>query len=305
MGVCIVCVDASKNTGRPQNAKPFGVVKHIIAVSMKDSAGVPNAIFCSDTLDEAYFTGKINETDLSKRFYPIMDVENVESPRADNVFNEYNSGKKVLVSKGVRSFTGVLPDTTSQYAAQIDNVGSCGAVGLFLIDECGNIRGNAGKADELRPLKVSRGAWAALLAWATDATEQNTVLTFDFDKSEFDKDLGNITDGSITADLGGLEGLLDVVIENLSSDAANDTVSFDAKTIYGDICDEENIIGLLTANLGITIEGTPATITDVAEGTTSPRYVVTVSDDIIAAEEIILTITKLGLETSTATVDAV
>jgi len=304
MGVCIVCTDSSKNTGRPVNAKPFGTLRHILAVSFKDSTGAINAILAGDDLNPAYFTDKINELDLTKRFLPIMDIESVEAPRAENTFNEYPSGKKVLVRKGIRSFSSMLPETTSQYAAQIDSVGSCGATGVFLIDECGNIRGNAGTVGELRPLKISDGTWVALLAWATDVTEQNTALTFDFDKSEFDIDLGNITDGSITADLDSLEGLLDIEITNLTSSAAADTLSFDVETIYGDTFDHEGVGGLVAADIAVTVNGgTPGTITDVAEGTNG-AYVVTVSED-IAAGAVTVTVTKDGLTVATAAGTAV
>ena len=60
MGLCIVCTDSSKNTGRPKKAKPFGVVKHIIAVATKDNNVNVNKILCSDTLNQAYLDGKIN-----------------------------------------------------------------------------------------------------------------------------------------------------------------------------------------------------------------------------------------------------
>jgi len=295
MGFCIVCNTASKNTGQPRNAKPFQVPVMMLVVPLKADDGTEFEFDCATTFDQTFWDGLINEADASKRPVPIRDVEAFDAPRADNIVEEFPSGRKTLVSEGVRSYAMTLPEVTSQYSGQVAAAGECGTNGVFFVDGCGNIRGNGRVAGKLKPIRISRNTWSSILMWATDTTGQNTGLTFDADTLELDKDLAYITNGSYTADVLASEGLLDVTLANAVCTASDDTIVLDAETIYGDQCDLEGIPGLVLADFTITANALPAVIFSVTEGTNG-NYSIALTTDVLVGEVVTVDVTKDGLD---------
>lgn len=297
MPVCIICNDSSKNTGRPKDAKPFGVVQQLFAVAIKADDGTENVILSGDTFDQTFLDGKINEPDPSKRYFPINDLENWDgAPRAETGFETFNSGNKSRLSDGVKSATALVPQTVSQYFGQLKKLGECNEIGLFMVDGCENFRGNGRVVGELKPIRVARNTWDLILAWAIDASNaQNTMIAFDFDKLEKDEDLAHIPKSSITADLTIAEGLRDVTFENAVLTASDDTLIVDLKSIYGNPFDEEGIKGIELADLTMTVAGGAAVILSVTEGTNG-NYVIVLTTDVILSDTFTITGSKDGLE---------
>lgn len=295
--VCIICNDSSKNTGRPKDAKPFGVVQQIFAVSIKADDGTENVILEADTFDPAFLTAKLNDPDPSKRYFPINDIENWDgAPRAETGFETFQSGNKSKLSDGVKSALALVPQTVSQYFGQLKKLGECNLIGFFMVDGCENFRGNGRVSGELKPIRAARNTWDLILAWAVDASNaQNTMIAFDFDKLEKDEDLAHIPKSSITADLTTAEGLIDVTFENAVLTASDDTLIVDLKSIYGNPFDEEGIKGIVLADLTMTVNGSPAVILSVTEGTNG-NYTIVLTTDVIDADDFTITGSKDGLE---------
>jgi len=297
MPVCIICNDSSKNTGRPKDAKPFGVVQQLFAVAIKADDESENKILAADTFDQTFLDAKINDTDSSKRYFPINELENWDgAPRAETGFETFNSGNKSRLSDGVKSATALVPQTVAQYFGQLKKLGECNEIGLFMVDGCENFRGNGRVSGELKPIRVARNTWDLILAWAIDASNaQNTMIAFDFDKLEKDEDLAHIPKSSITADLTTAEGLRDVTFENAVLTASDDTLIVDLKSIFGDPFDAEGIKGIVLDDLTMTVDGSAAVILSVTEGVNG-NYTIVLTTDVILSDTFTITGSKNGLE---------
>lgn len=301
MSLCVSdCSLKSANTGVPTGASPFGVPVSMFVVPLFAEDGTENQIDCSvDTLDQATIDAFINQADKTKRWYPIIGLENVESAKADNITETFNSGNLAIISEGVRNFTALLPSKTNEYLGQIKNL-ACGNIGVYLIDSCGNLLGNHRVDGYLKPMKVAQNTWSGILAWATDTTGQNITLTFNFDKTERDEQLKMIVASSITADLSNIDGLKDVSWIDSSSDIGSQSATASASTIYGGcqspILVESFVLGDFTA----TLNGVSETL--VSAPNVDGVYTFTITSTPVATDVLVVSTTKTGYEISDYTV---
>lgn len=295
MSNCKDCVTLSKNSGRSDNDPVFGDPKAAFMWPIKDSTGAYNQIDCSVPLTQIILDGLLNEPDPTKRVYPIQGLEDFDSPLPTIQEQTFASGNVQSLGAEVRGFVFTIPSTSSKYSAQLHNVGSCGEMGVIFMDDCENLKVNTKVEGFARPLKVARNTWNALLDWArAGANAQQTIISAKFDKSEKNKDHGLIVGGSYDADFEGAEGLLDVNITNIVASAAADTITFDAKEIYGSACDLNDVQGLVPADLTIIVNAVTTTITGLVR-LLDGSWEATVSDDIILAELGTIELNKEGL----------
>ncbi len=302
MSLCTICSDSSKNTGRTQNPTVFGVVIAMFLWSIKDSAGAFNGFDCSVPLTPAVLTALLNQIDVTKQLLPVNDLENWDSPLPAIQEESFGSGNVTVLGTELRVGSALVPKVSATYSQRINLAGSCGDVGIIFMDDCGNLRGDVSTPGFVRPVKIARNTWNAILDWARPgANAQNSMINFRFDKNVQDGDLGHITPDSYTADFANAEGLLDVVLSDVSATAATDQILFTAKEIYGDSCDLNGVLGLVAGDMTIIINAVTLTITGVAEAP-GGIYVVDVSDDILITETGTVTITKDGLAPVTANV---
>ena len=299
MGLCVTnCQGLSADLGVPAGVKPFSIPVGLIVVPLFAEDGTEFSIdTTSVTMDQTTIDDYINETDKTKRMYPIIGLKNVESVKAENNLETFNDGDIQIISEGVRNFKAVLPSTSRQYLGQLKNL-TCSQVGVYMIDSCGNFLGRK-VGDLLKPKKVALNTWSAILMWATDSTGQNTDLTFNFAKTERDENDAMIIADSITADLSSLSGLIDVTFTNPVGDSAAKTLVVDAATIYGGmqttILREDLVLGDFTATLNGGAEVIVSTPN--VDGT----YTITFTSAIIVTDIIVLSATKTGLDISDLT----
>lgn len=294
MGLCVTnCNGLSANLGVPEGVKPFSIPVGMIVVPLFASDGTEFSIDGSTVVfDQAYLDTLINEADKTKRAYPILGLKNVESVKAENNTEAFNDGDIQIISEGVRNFKALLASTSRQYLGQLKNL-TCEQVGVYLIDSCGNLLGRQ-VGDLLKPKKVAKNTWSAILMWATDTTGQNTDLTFNFAKTERDENDRMIVADSITADLTAMKGLIDVNFINPIGVAAAKTLVVDAATIYGGM---QSIIlreDLELTNFNATLNGVfePIVSAPNVDGT----YTITFTNAISVTDVIVLSGSKSGLE---------
>lgn len=234
------------NTGLP-NCEPINkVTKKIIIVPYYNSSGSINAIDLTSTLNDAYFTARINDTDATKRWYPMPELKNITSEKADSTFQEFGDGSRIKIQDGVRTFTGLMPNKSPNFLSKIINYG-CTKIGVFLVDKTGSLIGIKKVNGFLYPIKIDEPTWDARLVFAGDETVQSVQLNFDFHVDESDGDLRTIFSTSIdNVDLLALNGLIDVnvSISNIS------TTGFTAKytTDMGDLLEPIVVEGLFAAD---------------------------------------------------------
>lgn len=235
MSNCITCAGYLKNTGVPAGVKPFGRIVGMYLVPINADDGSVNSLDVSafgTALDTALL-GRINNADASKRFYPLLDLKNVEAPQEDATFEEDSAGTRVKVRDGRQSMTYEFWGQSRQFFKQI--VGMCVPFGVILIDECGNLLGEYDEVGEkLYPREVNYASYdAKYLNTTADATSKIPV-TFDFAlfTSEADQVMLSISKFSAVSPLK-LKGMLDLVFT--ITPVATGSITAQIDFIYGTV----------------------------------------------------------------------
>lgn len=227
------CNATLNNTGTPTCEPLMSVMKKLIIVPIYDDAGVRNYIDLTVTLNQAYFTARINDTDASQRWYPTPEIKNITSEKADSIFETMEDATKFFIRQGLRSFLGVMPKQSPAFLGKLEGF-RCRQIGVYIIDKDGNLIGSFTETGKLYPIRVDEASWNPVLVFGTDTTIQKVSLGFDFHIDENDSDLRMITATDITpVNLLALSGLLDVNAET----SAPSTTSFKAELTldYGSI----------------------------------------------------------------------
>jgi hypothetical protein len=222
----------SKNTGLRGGLKAFRDVKLHFAVPLFKSDGTRNSILSSDTVDQSFLDAKINNSDVSQRWYPIGKFKNVTDERADPSTETFNDGSSQITIQGVRTFTGLLLDYPPEYITNLQKH-ACDRFGVYEVDSCGNLRGVKNSDEtELYPIEINKGYFDPQLVKAVAGTNAERLqLTFEFDQNEFDNNLLMISCDDITADLRNSSGLVDVNATNLTS-VSTTGFTFTQETAY-------------------------------------------------------------------------
>ena len=290
------CDNTLANTG--VGCKPImGVAEKLVLVPYFDNAGNINSITLSSTLNKAYFDALVNQTDKSKRWYPLPKFENVLNERAENVVETFEDGGKYFVKPGTRSYKGWLIDGSPQMEGKLNNL-KCSEIGVFMIDNRGNLIGMIDETGlKLNPVKIDSQSVMARFINMGYAASGKIEFGFDFDSAELDRNLRMITCDTIDYNLRlQLEGLLDMQVTYSSID----TTSFIATLFVDDGVSTTKVPvkGLVKADFTLANLTTPAAITitsvtEVTDGTyTFVIPVVTPGDDLE------LTPTKAKYDTS-------
>lgn len=304
MGVCIICQDASKNTGKPLGSETFGPVEGILLVPLKSNAGVLFEFDSTIDLDQDALDAFTNDPDVSKRLLPIMGLEDPNIARAEDQERTFASGRKEKLADGILSGDVLMPAVQSQYVGQLKAAGRCGKVGVFFIDDCGNVRGDARTPGKLRPIPLAVNTWSAILLWAiAGASSESAFIKFDVASTIEDGDFGFITEESYTADIVNAEGMLDIVVEITAATASDDTVLFEVRDKFGDVFDLEGIPGVDDPDITLIVNAvgtTFSTLDDLGKGLYSGVTTV----DLLDTQVVSITVVKTGLASATGTFTA-
>ena len=191
------------------------VQKKVILVPTFDSTGAANEIDLTQTLDEAFFTALINETDPSQRWYPLPEMKNIVDERSDALYQTFEDGSKVYISPGTRSFTGLIvgADAPPQMIGKINSHRGVG-MSVFIIDKEKNLIGKVGSsATKLAPIELEADSIDAMFIKTIDTAIQAIKVSFDFHMNEDDADLRIIQASEMSFDISRVRGLIDVSSE--------------------------------------------------------------------------------------------
>lgn len=218
------------NTGRPGCVPIQSVTSKLIMVPLTANDGTLNGIDLSAPLPT--WNSLVNETDASKRWFPLPAFENVELPKAESQFEEANSGRMAFLREGKRSFTGEMwgEDSTPTLLGKM-KAGRCVNFGVYVVDVTGNLIGSK-VGGYLYPIPVDNQSWNPTFMFATDSTVQKIMLTFDFDRLFDDSTMYMITATEAGVDFNTLAGLIDVNLV-VASQVATTSVTLEASFDYG------------------------------------------------------------------------
>lgn len=251
------CNMGLSNTGRPNCVPIQSVTSKLIMVPLVANDGTLNYIDLTATLPT--WSDLVNETDASKRWFPLPVFENVDMPKADTQFEEANSGRKVFLRQGVRSFSGELwaEDSSPTLLGKLQN-NRCVEFGVYIVDINGNLIGSK-VGDSLYPIPVDNPSFDPKLMFATDSTTQKIMVVFDWNRLFDESTLYMITTDEAGVNFNSLEGLVDVNILNAVDTST--TLTFDAKLDYGTALNQILFKGGVVADFNLYNNTTSAVVT--------------------------------------------
>lgn len=207
------CTTGIGNTGFLKACgSQFKDVAGMIIVPTFADDGTENKIDADEVLDDAYLTAKINETDPSKRWYPLATPFNAfESTRADPTYEELDNGSREFVKQGARTVNFQVRGQSTIYLGQIKAC-PCEELSFFLIDSAGKLMGivKSKESQDLYPIKMQPSSLYSAYIFATPGTNEYLTVSFQFALAEDDSLLRVYNDQLVEGSLLSLKGLLDV-----------------------------------------------------------------------------------------------
>lgn len=263
MSVGCNCTNGLGNTGQPNCVPIQSVTSTLIMVPLYGNDGVRNGIDLSLALP--VWDTLINEADASKRWFPLPKFENVEMPKADSQFEESNSGRKVFLREGVRSFAGELwaEDSSTTLLGKLKG-NRCVDFGVYIVDVNGNLVGS--EVDGfLYPVPVDNPSFDPRWMVATDSTTSKIMVGFDFARLFDDSTLYMITPTEGGIDFNSLSGLIDVDFTFTSSSTTVAVAKLNFS--YGTALNKLKFIGGLIGDFTMTNDNTglPVAMSTVVE----------------------------------------
>lgn len=211
------CEYGFSNSGT-SNTPLIKVAKKAIIVPLYDSNGDRNKITLSDVLNAAYWAALVNQSDVSKRWFPLPEMKNVDDTRGASTIETFEDNSKVFIQQGARDFKAWFVQAPQQLLAALQSY-RCDEVGIFFVDICNSLIGTIGADQDscepvyLYPIRIDQNSIDPIFVKMTDKMSQKIELNFSFHMDENDADLRVITLAEAGYNLSGLRGLLDVCHE--------------------------------------------------------------------------------------------
>lgn len=287
------CESGLSNTGTPNCVTLQSVTSKLIMLPLEDSTGTRNFIDLTTAPTVASITALINQSDATKRWFPLPVFEKVELPKADSTFEEAPSGRKLFIKQGKRSFSGELWNGSTQLLGKIQD-NRCVEFGVFIVDVNGNLVGSK-EGTKLYPIPVDNQSFDAKMMFATDTTVQKIMVSFDFYRLFDESTMWLITSTELGGDFNSFEGLLDVNLTKVSSTTT--TLVVNAELDYGTALTPIKVLGLLLADFSLknATTGVTIVITNVTAGVGAfaNRYTLTFATQVLLTP-LLLKVQKTG-----------
>lgn len=285
----------------------------LVLVPIYANDGTRNGITLSSaTLDQTYFDALVNQTDVSKRWFPVATedgLKDAEQVRENPVFKTFTDGSKEFIRQGSKPFKGYITgrNATPTYEGKL-NAARCLAMGVYKIDRGGNLIGSISSDGLiLYPIAIDSQSFNAVYGEATpDKNNAMIELTFDFSLTELDQSLKMISCNEFdNYSAFQLRGLIDVcpVFSNITTSG----VRVKLKTEYGTPLNPTTDKGLVAADFAFYNETASSAIGIVGTGgsfvedpTAPGNYDIEfdTADQPSIGDEITLTVTKNGRDYS-------
>jgi len=263
------CKTGILNHGQPACVDSFARDARLIFVQYKSDAGVINSISSTDTLDQTYFDGKFNNTDLSQRWFLTPTINNVVGERAESVKQDID-GIQFNVRQGVRTYDGTFYGGVAapEYEEALESM-ACQTVGFFIIDVAGNIIGmeNAITGD-LDPILIQRNTLDVMYKFPTASEVQSIRIMFNYEENERDSNLAFIGADNIAVEMLSQESMATVTIE-VQAGATVTGATIDMAFLYGEVFDKLAYQGAVIGDFTLLDNtGSSVAITSVTESST-------------------------------------
>lgn len=112
----------------------------IIVPRVANNGDVNKIIIASDTLDASFFNGKYNQSDASKRWFPILDLKEVDENFDESVTKEYSDGTSVFLRDGAHNWSSLLVKKSYSIIKAFKSA-RCVDHGVYIVDSDGKMSG--------------------------------------------------------------------------------------------------------------------------------------------------------------------
>ncbi len=303
MSLCS-CNDPVKNFGQPGCVGILERPEKLAFIQTTADDGTVNSILSTDTINQAFVEGKINEADISKRWLPSPVLNKVNDTRGENNVFEID-GFSINVSQGVRTVVFTVIDGASPELSESFNALGCRDISYWSWSVTGQIGGNDRIADELRPIRIKKKTMQSIFQPPNKENETPAMILVQFAISDLedDKNIAFIDAGTgandVQVDISSFTGLIDVemTIDPLVVTTTT-TFTFDAAYIYGAVFDKEEFKGGVLADFTLVeLLPTPAaapmtSITEVSDG----KYEAVITAPQTSGDTMQLSFSKTGFD---------
>lgn len=253
MNNCNACKCGVTLSGTKYGCTPvIEVAYKLIAVQTYDSTGTRNKIPFTAALNQAYFDALVNQTDATKRWYPLPPMKNVEDVRGDNRTEEFADQTMEFIAEGARTFTGLVVGGNSganspQMKQLIENI-RCGDYSFYVVTVKNQLIGNLSTDGlSLEPIEIDEQSLSAKFVKKTDTTVQKLELTFNWSQIASDASLRMFDCDELDgANLQGLSGLLHACYDLVYQSAT--TLILKIVTLFGTPTNPITVDGLVVTD---------------------------------------------------------
>jgi len=267
------CTSGVVNFGQPNCIPSFGRDSRLIFVNFSDDSGAVNSIKSTDTLDQTFFDGKFNATDVSQRWYLTDTINNVVGVREDNITQDIDT-IPFNVRQGNRMYDGTFYGSIAapKFIDSLESM-SCRAMGFFIVTVAGEIIGMCNDTTgDLDPIKIQRNTLQTKYMFPTATEVQSINLKFMIEENERDANLSFIGAENIDVDMLSQKAMSTVVI-TVAAGATVTDATFDMDFTYGEKFDKVVYTGALTADFTLLdVNEAVVAITSVTESATEGTY---------------------------------
>lgn len=252
-----------------------------VFVQTYDQNGDKNSIPYTATLDQDYFDALVNNAQSAQRWYPTPKVDNPSSTRAEAKTWESDTGSKVFLQEGARTISALIlkesGGNSPQMQGKLEGWRDMSTPAFYIITTENQLVGKeSADGTALEPIQFDAASLVAAFNFLNADTPQHIALSFDWSISEKDSQLRMFDCSELGgADLTGLTGMLDMVIE--VSDSTVDGFTMTVSTIYGTPLNPVRVTGLTDTNL-FGYDGTTATQGSIYNETTDSTVTVDITE---------------------------
>jgi hypothetical protein len=296
------CTNGAKNLGQPNCVGVLERPEKLCFVYTRANDGTENKILSSDTVDDTFVSGLINQTDKSKRWFPTPVINQVNDERAD--FNTFDlDGFAINSSKGIRTVSFSVVEGASPQLVDAFNSLACRDISFYIWSVDEQIGGNGRVDGELKPFRIKKKTMKAKYNPPSKVNETPAMVMVSFDVSELedDADIAYMDYGTGANDvqvvITDYTGLVDVTMGAASSISTTGFVT-EIDLLYGSVFNKEPFVGGVLADFSLYNETTLASVT-ITSVTESPDGTYTfVIPAQTSADVLTLTFSKNGYEAS-------
>ncbi len=251
------CNTGPGNTGLVSCIEEIKDIKRGILVPMKANDGTPNKYAVSTTFDLAFFTAQINESDNSKRWYPMPELKNYAGTVADDNNETFDDGDIKFINSGNDSFTVISKDAVPSMAEAYNKM-QCIDMGILEIDKEGKLVGDISEDGFIKPIRFSSSTFRAKYQYANGTQTAHLMFTWAWHQNVCVDQIGYIGPDDIADDVDilDLNGLLDAIVTGTPA-ATTTTITVSLRTKFGSAASPFPVTGATLNSDWIVTETSP------------------------------------------------